>query len=127
MFMRWINIAAFLAVCLVAGGLFYFKHTTRDLKAEAAKLEREIRSERDNIAILKTEWGHLTRPARLERLAREYLDMEPAKTNQVKTPKIATGALPRKKAKSTPEHTEVLNSKQPAPKSIEDILQTRGQ
>lgn len=91
--MRWVNMMAFVAVCAMAVTLYLYKNETRQLEARVADLQHQIQKERATIAVLKTEWSHLTRPKRLERLARQYLNMTPVQAHQIVTPGIMTGAI----------------------------------
>ena len=75
----------FLATILVAlaAVIYQVKYETRSLDKRVTSLQRDIAEERDVIAILRAEWSHLNRPARLERLARAHLGLGPIKTSQI--------------------------------------------
>jgi cell division protein FtsL len=77
----------FLATILVAlaAVIYQVKYETRSLDNRVASLQRGIAEERDVIAILRAEWSHLNRPARLERLARAHLGLRPIQGNQIST------------------------------------------
>ena len=78
-------ITFFLVSILVAlaAVIYQVKYETRSLDKRVASLQRDIAEERDLIAILRAEWSHLNRPARLERLARDHLGLQPIKTSQI--------------------------------------------
>lgn len=63
--------------------IYSVKYETWQLKREARQLEARIDEEKRAIATLRAEWAYLTRPERIERLAREHLKMAPAKPGQI--------------------------------------------
>jgi cell division protein FtsL len=78
-------------LCLLAFGflaglvvlIYDMKFETRRLEDRAAQLARAIEDERDNVALMRAEWSHVSRPERVESLARERLKLEPAKPEQL--------------------------------------------
>jgi len=67
----------------LAGVIYQVKYETRSLDNRVSSLQQGIAEERDVIAILRAEWSHLNRPARLERLARAHLGLRPIQVNQI--------------------------------------------
>ncbi|WP_088343455.1 MULTISPECIES: hypothetical protein [Rhodomicrobium] len=63
--------------------IYDMKFQTRRLEAQASSLQRAIEDEKDNVALMRAEWSHVTRPERIETLAREVLKLEPAKPDQL--------------------------------------------
>jgi cell division protein FtsL len=63
--------------------IYDMKFETRRLENRAAQLTRAIEDEKDNVALMRAEWSHVTRPERVEKLAREILDLAPVKATQV--------------------------------------------
>jgi cell division protein FtsL len=59
------------------------KFETRRLEARASQLMRAIEEEKDNVALMRAEWSHVTRPERVEKLARETLKLTPVKSTQL--------------------------------------------
>ena len=57
--------------------LLYTSQSVQRAEHRVAALEKEIAYEQDRIRMLKAEWAHLNRPERLEKLAKEFLDMVP--------------------------------------------------
>jgi cell division protein FtsL len=83
--LRFVNICLILGLVALAYVIYQVKYETRALDAEIASLNKEIDEERDAIAVLRAEWSLLNRPERIERLARKYLKLAPAKPFQLLT------------------------------------------
>ena len=72
------------AVVLVSGFILYsLEHTTRGLEREAAKYQRGIDAETENMRLLNAEWSSLTRPDRLRALAELHLGLSTLKAQQI--------------------------------------------
>lgn len=63
--------------------IYDMKFETRRLEQQAGRLQRAIEDEKDNVALMRAEWSHVTRPDRIEALAREVLKLEPATPDQL--------------------------------------------
>ncbi len=83
--MRLLSLLSFGFLAGLVVLIYDMKYETRQLQARAAKLERAISEENDNLALMRTEWSHVTSPDRVEKLARKLLDLEPAKPDQLIT------------------------------------------
>ncbi len=81
--MRLLSLLAFGFLAGLVILIYDMKFETRRLEGQAAQLERAIEDEKDNVALMRAEWGHVTRPERIETLAREVLKLEPAKSDQL--------------------------------------------
>ena len=69
---------------LVSGFVLYsLEHATRGIERDIARIEREIAAEHESIKLLNAEWSSLTRPADLERLARQHLGLEYPAASQI--------------------------------------------
>ena len=61
---------------LVSGFVLYsLEHATRGVEREMARLTADIAKEQEAIKLLRAEWSSLTRPERLQRLAKQYLKL----------------------------------------------------
>lgn len=80
------------------GALFQIAFEVSELDDELARLNRDIRADRDAIHVLRAEWSFLNQPARLEELARRYLDLLPASGSQI----AGTGAVPVRREGTLP-------------------------
>jgi cell division protein FtsL len=63
--------------------IYDMKFETRRLEGRAQNLARAIEEEKDNVALMRAEWSHVARPERVEKLAHEYLQLEPVKAAQI--------------------------------------------
>ena len=59
-------------VMLFATWAYRVNDQTRDAMDRVAKLQREIRSERETLAVLHAEWAYLNRPDRLLALSEKH-------------------------------------------------------
>ena len=62
--------------------LYQLKFETRRMQSRVQQLDQLIEKAENDIAVLRAEWSYLTRPERIERLARKHLDLQPAKARQ---------------------------------------------
>ena len=93
------RLASLLAFGFLAGLIvliYDMKYETRRLEARANELERAIAEEKDNVALMHAEWSHVTRPERIEKLAREVLALAPAKPEQLITHRDFMDVLARR-------------------------------
>lgn len=74
---RLIDVIALALLTSLVLGVYLAKTVAGRERAEIAQVEREIAQEKGRIRLLEAEVAHQESPARLERLSREYLRMEP--------------------------------------------------
>lgn len=79
--MRLLNITAFFFALTCALLLYGLNYETRKLEAHVVERERELAQMRDDIAVLKAERSHLSRPQRIDPLARQ-LGLKPPRPDQ---------------------------------------------
>ncbi len=94
--MRLLSLLAFGFLVGLIVLIYDMKFQTRQLEERAAELERVIAEEKDNVALMRAEWSHVTRPERIEKLARELLKLEPAKPEQLITDRDFLEVLARR-------------------------------
>lgn len=92
--LRLLNVLLIVGVLGSAFALYQLEHNTRKLERELAARQEAIESEYELIGLLNAEWSMLTRPQRLERLARHHLDMGPLMPDQIITDRQVSGSLP---------------------------------
>jgi len=93
---RFLN---FLAVLALVGSAIYaysIKYETIFHAERIVKLKHEIKAEQDEIATLRAEWAHLTRPERVQALADKFLDLQPVALRQI----VRADALPERTART---------------------------
>jgi len=94
--MRVVNFTLFGVMVGLLMLIYQQKHETRQLEARAAELSREIAEHTRALSVLRAEWTYLTRPERLERIARERMGLEPVKPTQIKSFSEFAGARSRR-------------------------------
>jgi len=83
--MRVVNFILFGVMAGLLMLIYQQKHETRQLEARAGELSREIAEQTRALAVLRAEWTYLTRPERLEKIARDQMGLVPVKPGQIKT------------------------------------------
>ncbi len=74
----------FLFMSLAVGFLlFQVKYAVVEIEDKLAIATRKIKREKENLHILSAEWTHLNEPRRLQKLAEKFLDVVPAKVEQM--------------------------------------------
>jgi cell division protein FtsL len=82
MILRLLNLLVIGALVLAAAYVYRIKFDSAAQAEKLAKLRSEVRHERDQIAALRAEWGQLDNPARIEMLAKRYLQLKPIAPTQ---------------------------------------------
>jgi cell division protein FtsL len=90
--LRWLTSGIIVATIAAAFGVTWVKHDARRIEAKLQAQERLIEKAESDIAVLRAELGFLTRPERLEPLARKHLSLQPATSGQI----ISIDELPRR-------------------------------
>lgn len=81
--MRFYNFAAIFAMLGSAFVLYSFNYDTRFIETQVRSLERQVDLTQSDIAILKAEKAHLSRPDRIESFARR-LGLQSLKPSQIR-------------------------------------------
>jgi cell division protein FtsL len=76
----WLALAA-----LSSAVVFHTSYRVQALGDRLADLNRKIIHEQETIQVLKAEWSVLNEPARIEKLSREHLSLQPAEAAQLAT------------------------------------------
>lgn len=63
--------------------MFQVKYEVVQLEDELAHLDHRIDAGREQIRVLDAEWSFLNQPARLEQLAKRFLDLQPISAEQI--------------------------------------------
>jgi len=77
MILRILNLVVIVALVAAAAYVYRIKFDSTVQAERLAKIRSEVRRERDTIAALRAEWGELDNPARIEALAKRYLQLKP--------------------------------------------------
>lgn len=108
---RILNVVAVLALIGSAIYAYLIKYETIFHGERIVKLKHEIKAEQDQIATLRAEWSHLTRPERVQALADKFLDLQPLGLRQI----VSLDALPARGARvdSIGDKLEALGLSEP--------------
>lgn len=82
MILRFVNLVVICALVLAASYVYRIKYQSTVQAERLAKLRSELRHERDQIATLRAKWGELDNPARIEALAKRFLQLKPIAPTQ---------------------------------------------
>ena len=85
MIFRVFNFVVIGALIMAAAYVYRIKFDSTVQAENLAKLRTEVRRERDRIAALRAEWGELDNPARIEALAKRFLQLKPVAPTQFDT------------------------------------------
>jgi hypothetical protein len=83
--LRFLNFLVIGTLVLAAAYVYRIKFDSTVQAEHLAKLRSEQRHERDRIAALRAEWGQLDNPARIEALAKRFLQIKPIAPTQFDT------------------------------------------
>jgi hypothetical protein len=85
MMLRILNLVVIGVLILAAAYVYRIKFDSTVQAERLAKIRGEVRHERDVIAGLRAEWGRLDNPARIEALAKRYLQLKQIAPTQFDT------------------------------------------
>jgi len=85
MILRILNLIVICALVLAAAYVYRIKFDSTKQAERLARIRSEVRHERDTIAALRAQWGELANPARIEALAKRYLQLKPVAPTQFDT------------------------------------------
>ena len=92
--MRWpLTIVVMSLVLAVSLGLYRLESEVQTLERRLAKATTQLEDNRHNSSILAAEWSFLTRPSRIQALARRHLKLQDLTPGQISQ----FAALPSKK------------------------------
>jgi cell division protein FtsL len=83
--LRFVNVCLLLGLIALAYVNYEVKYQSRGVDHDIAQLNRQIEKERDNIAVLRAEWSLLNRPDRIEKLAKQFLNLQEVTPQQLLT------------------------------------------
>ncbi len=83
MISRYVNAIAVFALLGSAAYAYSIKYDTMLSSAKLQKLKIANQKQRDQIGMLRAEWAHLTRPERIQTLAKRHLKLQQLKLDQI--------------------------------------------
>lgn len=89
---RFLNVAAIVALIGSALYAYTIKYQTMFFAEEIVRLQHQIGGEKDAIGLLRADFAHLTRPERIAALTDRFLNMQVPTPSQV----VRIDALPEK-------------------------------
>lgn len=104
--LRIFNLVLVVAVLILGFVIYSLEHRMRAGERAISRMQQDIADEREDIRLLKAEWGFLTRPQRIERLAREHAGMRPPQPWQWVGEAQLSASLPERPAPNPAESPE---------------------
>ena len=83
--LKYANFAMVLGTLFTASVLYNLEHTTRSQERVIARAKAEMVDNAEAIKLLKAEWSSLTRPERIQQLAKQHLGMQKLEPDQIVT------------------------------------------
>ncbi|MBI1238430.1 MAG: hypothetical protein GC199_03715 [Alphaproteobacteria bacterium] len=80
-----LNLATLALTIALCFGLYKITNETRQAQRDLNAIEQKIEAERETIDVLRAEWSHLVRPARLEALSERHLALQSVSATQIST------------------------------------------
>jgi hypothetical protein len=80
--LRLLHVVVIAGLVSAAAYVYKIKFDATVQAEQVAKLRREIRRERDGIAMLRAEWARLDNPTRIQDLADRHLKLRPVESTQ---------------------------------------------
>jgi hypothetical protein len=118
MMFRLLNFFVIGALVLAAAYVYRIKFNSTVQAERLAKLDSEVRHERDKIAALRAAWGQLDSPARVEALAKRYLHLKLIAPTQFDTFDNLPGRAPQELRADNKDPTGGLIGNLPAPDTV---------
>lgn len=109
----WLCLAVFCGAVL-----FNTSQKVTDGRERLAQLQGDVQSEEESIRVLQAEWSYLNQPERLEKLAKQYLDLAPMNGRQfAKAESIEAAPAPAAEEAAPEEIAKKLIEDAPKPVS----------
>ncbi len=116
--LKFVNSLLVLSLLVAAFIVYSLEYSIKQDERLIAKAKRDARETRETIKLLDAEWSMLTRPDRLQRLAKQYLKLEPVRADQFVKPEALASVLPPRPA---PDPTAIKGD--PIAKMLEGLNQ----
>ena len=81
--MKLKTLSIFVVIVTLGAALLHIANDVREARLEVRKLKAELTAEQEAHRVLKAEWAYLNAPARLEKLAGDYLEIGTPETAQM--------------------------------------------
>ena len=114
--LKFVNSVLVLCLLVAAFGVYSLEYSIKQDERLITKAKKEARQTRETIKLLNAEWSMLTRPDRLQRLAKQHLDLEPVRSDQMVKPEVLSVLLPDRPA---PDPAAIKND--PIAKMLEGL------
>jgi hypothetical protein len=103
---RVLNLIVIVALIAAAAWVYKIKFDSAKQVERVARLQSDIRRERDAVAGLRAEWSKLDNPLRVQALSERYLKMRPTEMKQ----RDALDQLPERPAPASAPDTDPIAS-----------------
>ncbi len=114
--LKFVNSLLVLGLLGAAFVVYSLEYSIKQDERLIAKAKSDARQTRETIKLLNAEWSMLTRPDRLQRLAKQHLNLQPVRADQMVKPEVIATVLPERPA---PDPTAIKND--PIAKMLEGL------
>ncbi|MCC6598550.1 MAG: hypothetical protein IT559_07155 [Alphaproteobacteria bacterium] len=111
-----VNFVIFAMVALSGAALLHTSQNVQRVEGDLRSLEASVQRENEKVRLLRAEWENLNRPERLERLAREFLDLAAPAPETLVREDFVLPAVPEDEAESV-----FMEEAAPPPPVVRDV------
>jgi cell division protein FtsL len=121
--MRLSLVMQFVVLILIGCGVYSVANKYQVIERKVNRLDAQSEQEHENIRVLQAEWAFLTNPVRMEKIARDYFQLQPVDGTQL----VMASAIPMRQTMDAQEAEINIAQKKSEPQHHESIQQAATQ